>query len=238
MLIQAANPWSSVISPVSSVTRSQPLAASAITTAANAAGTVSISQAARERLAAESAASTAARTATFDTDQGTVEIDIEAYFQPPPGGFAELPPLMMPSPANIQALNDYVAQEMPGFLAANGIPQAPASISYDRNGELQLPADYPYAEQFKAALDKTPVLARSMQSAVALTSHYVELQKVLPFHEEYAAAATSAEAAAVVAKYSWLFADNRPSAQIALHFSSDGQISLTADGAAVAWPSA
>lgn len=238
MLIQAANSWSSTVSPVSSSSRKQSLAAATVTTAANAAGTVSISQAARERLAAESAATTTARTATFDTDQGAVDIDIEAYFQPPPGGFTELPPLMMPSSANIQALNDYVAQEMPDFLAANGIPEAPASVSYDRNGELQLPADYPYAEQFKAALDKTPVLARSMQSAVALTSHYVELQKVLPFHEEYAAAATSAEAAAVVAKYSWLFADNRPSAQIALHFSNDGQISLTADGEPVAWPSA
>lgn len=238
MFAKAANPWSAVVSPVSSSFRKQSLATTAVTTAANAAGTVSISQAARERLAAESSAATAARTATFDTDQGTVDIDIEAYFQPPPGGFTELPPLMLPSPANIQALNDYVAQEMPGFLSANGIPQAPASISYDRNGELQLPADYPYAEQFKAALDKEPVLARSMQSAVALTSHFVEMQKVLPFHEEYTAAASSAEAAAVVAKYSWLFSDNRPSAQISLHFSSDGQISLSADGKPVTWPSA
>lgn len=236
MFVQAANPWSSAISPVSSSFRNPLPMASSIPVLANAAGTVSISQAASERLAAEGAP---ARTTTFDTDQGAVDIDIEAYFQPPPGGFTELPPLMLPSPANIQALSDYVAQKMPGFLSANGIPQAPASISYDRNGELQLPADYPYAEQFKAALEKEPVLARSMQSAVALTSHHVEMQKVLPFHEEYAAAASSAEAAAVVAKYAWVFADNRPSAQIALHFSRGGrEISLTADGESISWPTA
>lgn len=238
MLVQAANPWSAAISPVSSATRSQSLTATAATTTANAAGTVSISQAARDRLAAESDASTSARTATFNTNQGSVSLDIEAYFQPPPGGFTELPPLLLPSPANIQALSNYVSQEMPGFLAANGIPEAPASISYDRYGQLQLPADYPYAEQFKAALAEEPALARSMQSAVALTSHFVEMQKVLPFHEEHTAAASSAEAAAVVAKYYWLFSDSRPSAQIALHFSSDGQISLSADGEPVAWPSA
>ncbi|WP_374328431.1 hypothetical protein [Azonexus sp.] len=238
MLVQAANPWSAAISPVSSATRSQSLTATAATTTANAAGTVSISQAARDRLAAESNASTSARTATFDTNQGSVDIDIEAYFQPPPGGFTELPPLLLPSPANIQALGDYVSQEMPGFLAANGIPEAPASVSYDRHGLLQLPADYPYVEQFKAALAEEPALARSMQTAAALTSHQVEMQKSLPFHEEYTAAASSAEAAAVVAKYAWLFADNRPAAQIALQFSADGRMSLSADGKPVIWPSA
>ena len=77
-----------------------------------------------------------------------------------------------------------------------------------------------------------------MQSAAALTSHYVELQKVMPFHEEYAAAGSSAEAAAVVAKYAWLFAENRPAAQISLQFSVTGSMSLNADGAAVVWPSA
>ena len=149
-----------------------------------------------------------------------------------------MPPLLLPSPANIQALSDYVSQEMPGFLAANGIPEAPASVSYDRYGQLQLPADYPYAEQFKVALAEAPALARSMQTAAALTSHQVEMQKSLPFHEEYTAAASSAEAAAVVAKYAWLFADNRPAAQIALQFSADGRMSLSADGKPVIWPSA
>jgi len=77
-----------------------------------------------------------------------------------------------------------------------------------------------------------------MQSAAALTSHYVELQKAMPFHEEYAAAGSSAEAAAVVAKYAWLFAENRPATQISLQFSAAGSMSLNADGAAVVWPSA
>lgn len=238
MFVQAVNPWSSVASPAPSSFRSTPPAASAAPAPANAAGTVSISQSARDRLAAESTTAAATHTASFDTNQGTVDIDIEAYFQPPAGGFTELPPLLMPSPANIQALSNYVSQKMPAFLTANGIPAAPASVSYDRQGQIQLPADYPYAEQFKAALAKEPALERSMQSAAALTSHYVELQKVMPFHEEYAAAGSSAEAATVVAKYAWLFAENRPAAQISLQFSVTGSMSLNADGAAVVWPSA
>lgn len=237
MIVFSANPRNMAVSSVSALSRGEPAAAVGEPAAANSADAVSISQAARDLLAAENA-SVAARTASFDTDQGSVEIDLEAYFQPPPGGFATLPPLMLPSPANIQALSNYVSQEMPAFLAANGIPAAPASVSYDSQGQVQLPADYPYAEQFKAALANEPVLARSMQTAAALTSHYVEGQKSMQFQEEYAAASSAAETAAVVAKYAWLFDDNRPASQIALHFSADGRMSLSADGAAVAWPSA
>jgi len=238
VIVYAALPQNSVIPPVSTLSRSMPRAASTGPAAANSAGTVSISQAARDRLAAEADSTQTARTAMFDTDQGSVEIDIEAYFRPPSGGFSELPPLMMPSPANIKALGDYVSQKMPGFLSANGIPSPPASVEYDTRGEIRLPADYPYAEQFKAALANDPALARSMQTAAALTSHFVEMQKSLPFQEEYAAASSTAEAAAVVAKYSWLFNDNRPSANIALQFSTAGRMSLSADGAPVVWPNA
>lgn len=238
MLVQAANPLFSSVSPVSTTNRGASLAAKLDLAPANAAASISISQAARDRLAAETNAAAATSTARFDTSQGTVDIDIEAYFTPPPGGFAELPPLMLPSPANIQALSDYVSKKMPAFLAANGIPSPPASIEYDTRGEIQLPADYPYGEQFKAALANEPALARSMQTAAALTSHYVEIQKAVPFQEEYAAASSAAEVDAVLAKYAWLFNDNRPTAQIALQFSADGTMQLSADGEMLVWPNA
>ncbi len=76
---------------------------------------MSISQSARDRLAAESTTAAATHTASFDTNQGTVKIHIESSSSHRPAGYTELPPLLMPSPANIQALSNYVSQKMPGL---------------------------------------------------------------------------------------------------------------------------
>lgn len=243
MFIQPASLWSTAISAISSRTaapRTESAAAASTAASANLADRASISQSARDLLAAETtvAASPVSSSAVFDTNQGAVTLDIDAYFQPPAGGFTELPPLMMPSASNIKALTDHVSARMPDFLARNGIPEAPASVSYDSYGELQLPADYPYAKEFKAALADDPALARSMQTAAALSSVHVEMQKSIPFHEEYSAASSAADAAKVVAKYAWLFADNRPSASITLNFSADGKLTVSADGEAISWPAA
>lgn len=240
MFIQPASTWSAAVSALSSrvkLDHPEGLAAANIAASENLADRTNISQAARDLLAAETkaAGNPATSTAVFDTNQGAMTLDIDAYFQPPPGGFAELPPLMMPSANNIKALTDHVSARMPDFLARHGIPEAPASVSYDRNGALQLPADYPYAKEFKAALAGDPVMARSMQTAAALSSVHVEMQKSLPFHEEYSAANSAADAAKVVAKYAWLFADNRPSASITLNFSADGRLSVSADGEPISW---
>lgn len=240
MFIQPANAWPasvSAISPRASLARTEGIAAANVAASENLAERTNISQAARDLLAAETkaAGNPATSTAVFDTNQGAMTLDIDAYFQPPPGGFAELPPLMMPSANNIKALTDHVSARMPDFLARHGIPEAPSSVGYDRNGEPQFPADYPYAKEFKAALADDPVMARSMQSAAALSSVHVEMQKSLPFHEEYSAANSAADAAKVVAKYAWLFADNRPSANITLNFSADGRLSVSADGEPISW---
>ena len=233
MLIQPVSAGSAAISDIS-VRTGAPRTHGPAT--ANIADRASISQAARDRLAAETAeaattAGTGASSAVFDTNRGAITLDIDAYFQPPTGGFTELPPLMLPSANNIKALSDHVSTRMPDFLARNGIPVAPASIGYDQSGELQLPADYPYAKAFKAALAEDPALARSMQSVAAMSSVHADLQKSLPFQEAYRAASSAAEVARVVAKYAWLFADNRPSPNIALEFSTDGKLTVSADGA-------
>lgn len=194
---------------------------------------ITISQAARDRIAAESAPRT---TAEFDTDKGRLNLDIDAYFAPPGVGGVDLDkvPLLMPSEQNIEALRSHISAAMPAFLARNGIPAAPASIGYDRMGQPQLPADYAYAEEFKQALAKEPTLARKLSTVNALTSHMVEMKKSLSFMAEYAAANSQAEVAAVVAKYHYLFADNRPTDEIALHFSAGGELSLTANGKPIA----
>lgn len=211
-----------------------PPAASPADPAANFAARISISESARKLLAAQSGSSNT--TATFDTDKGAMELDIDAYFTPPGSQGVDLDslPLLSPSPKNIDALSRHISAALPGFLAKNNIPYPPASITYDNAGQMQLPADYPYAAEFAEALKDAPALDRELHAVNALTSHLVEMKKVLPFHEEYAAAGSQAEADAVVAKYRHLFSGNRHYDTIALNFSKDGVLSLTADGKPVA----
>lgn len=205
---------------------------------ANTAERVSISQAARDMAAAQVTRTTRAvasgdgATAEFDTTKGPMQIDIAACFTPPMGQSVDLDsiPLLLPSRKNIDALSGYVSGQMPAFLADNGIPTPPASITYDSRGQIQLPADYAYAAEFKQALADNPVMERALRTTSALTSQMVEMNKSIPFQQEYAAAGSQAEIDAVIAKYHYLFAANRHTETIALHFTVDGNLSLTHDG--------
>ena len=197
---------------------------------ASSAEAVSISPAARARLAAERTAG-ASETASFDTDKGTMPLDIQAYFKPPGSQGVNLDevPLLLPSPGNIEALSRHLSAVMPDFLASHGIPTAPTSITYDRMGLMQLPADYAYAEAFRKALAEQPALARELHTTAALASAMVEMEKSLPFQREYAAAGSSAEIDAVVRKYGYLLSGNMIAETIALHFGSDGRLAITHD---------
>ncbi len=231
MIVQSATAlFSAVAMAGSALSRQQQSAAPA-----NTAEKVSISQAAFDLYAAQAKTATAAGSgskAEFDTAKGPMEIDIEAYFTPPTGKGVDIDsvPLLMPSQKNIDALSGYISGHMTDFLAQNGIPTPPASITYDNQGEIQLPADYPYAAQFKQALQDNPVMERALRTTNALTSHLVEMNKSLPFQEEYRAARSQAEIEAVIAKYHYLFSDNRHYETIALNFTKDGALSITHDG--------
>lgn len=214
------------------------IAATAASTASTAASAdrATISQAARDLLAAQSGAAAPSRSgakAVFDTDQGALSLNVDEYFTPPAnagGAGFSLPPLLLPTQRNIDALAGHISAAMPQFLAQNGIPSAPATITYDGAGQMQLPADYAYAAEFRQALANDPALARELSTVNALTSHMVEMKKSIPFQQEYAAAATQAAADAVVAKYSHLFSGSRHYDAIALQFSASGSLTLTADG--------
>ncbi|MDK9724034.1 MAG: hypothetical protein OEL88_04030 [Sterolibacteriaceae bacterium MAG5] len=199
---------------------------------ASSAGQASISSAARSRLAAESG-ETGSATAVYDTDQGAKSLDIDAYFTPPAGGYLTLPPLLLPSQRNIDALSSHISSALPQVLAENGIPSAPASIAYDDQGKMQLPADYPHADKFRQALEKNPALDRELRTVNALASHRVEIGKSMSFQQEYAAASSAAEAAAVVARHAHLFSGGRLASSIALEFSAGGRLTVTADGKAI-----
>jgi hypothetical protein len=239
MQIQSASAYSSQpflnIPPQQRVSDIAATAASSASTA-SLAYSITISEAARNLLATQSnsaATSGSGATAVFETDQGAKNLDIDACFTPAAntGGSAfTLPPLLLPSQKNIDALASHISKTFPQFLAQNSIPFPPASITYDNQGQIQVPPDFPYASEFKQALVNHPTMARELSTVNALTSHLVEMKKSIPFQQEYAAATTRAEADAVVAKYGYLFSANRHYDTIALQFSADGKLSFTADG--------
>ena len=206
---------------------------------ANISDTVAISQTARNHLATQSnsaVASGSGATAVFDTDQGSKTLNIDDYFSNKGTTFSlhTLPPLLFSSPNNIDALTKHVSATFPLLLAQNNIPSAPSSITYDNKGQIELPSDYPYASELKQALANNPTMAKELRTVNVLSSNFAGMRKLYPvikeFNQEYAAAATPAQVEAVVAKYSYLFEDNRNYSAIALHFSEGGSLSITADG--------
>lgn len=172
--------------------------------------------------------------AAYDTSQGSKALDIDDYFTPDPSRPLLSIPLLMPTQNNIDALSRHVSAKMPAFLAAHGIPAAPASISYDAYGQIQLPGDYAYAAQFRAALTDNPVLARQLSTVNALSSQMTEMNKALKFDAEYRAARSPSEIEAVIAKYRALLDGQTTPSVIALHFDGQGHLSVTADGKALA----
>jgi len=202
---------------------------------ANSAVTVSISDAAYDRLAAYNASATretSAGTAAFDTNHGTMNLDIDAYFAPPGTQGVDLDalPLLMPSQKNIDALSGHVTASMGQFLAENGIPSAPASITYDNAGQIQLPTGYPYADAFKQALAEHPAMERELRTIAALSSSVVEMNSSLAFQAQYTTATSPTEVAAIVAKYRDLLSGNPHVDTVALNFTDKGVLSITHDG--------
>jgi hypothetical protein len=64
----------------------------------------------------------------------------------------------------VEALNRHIDSQFPAFLAAHGIVSAPASIGYDEQGQMTLPADYPYADQLEEALKSDPDMEEDLRS--------------------------------------------------------------------------
>ena len=235
MLIQPSTAYSALL-PSSATSRVKAAQAADVgVTAENVAERSSISAAGRARLTADSSDVGSGKTEAYDTDHGTLQLDIDAYFTPPAqtGATFELPPLLLPSPRNIAALREHVSAAMPQFLAQHGIAAAPASIEYDNRGQMILPADYADAAAFRQALAATPALDRELRTSAALSSHLVEMNKSLAFQQEYAAASSPAAVQQVLAKYAWLFAEQRSYSTITLQFAANGQMSIAADGKAI-----
>ncbi|WP_089084301.1 hypothetical protein [Aquitalea magnusonii] len=194
--------------------------------AASFADVVSISSAGRAQLAADSNSSSSS-SVSLDTNKGQVALSLDAYFSSKPASQgAELPPLLMPSQRNIDALTEHINQKFPAFLSENGIPAAPASIHYDAYGQAQFPADYPYAAQLKQALQDNPGMERELSTVTALNEFKNALDESQPFQQEYAAASSQAAIDKVIAKYAQLFSNDQQSSSSMLIFDDSGQMRI------------
>ncbi len=169
------------------------------------------------------------------TDKGRMNIDLDSYFSntPPSTGFFnlnELPPLLMPSAENINALTEHVSTRFKQLLADYDIPSAPEKITFDNAGKMQVPIDYPYANELHGALEENIGMGRELRALNALSSHAAAIQERMPFIEEMGNASSKAETDRIIAKYSHLLSDNNSHKSMALIFSSEGDVSVTADG--------
>lgn len=169
----------------------------------------------------------------MDVGGGAKNVDLGQYFAQGATGGVGLSSIMLPTARNVSALQDHISSIFPAFLAANGIPEAPKNIRYDSEGQIVLPADYQYADKLKAALANHKGMARELQTANALASHLAGIQATEPFQKAYAAANSQAEIDAVIDQYSYLFGENRRHPQMALQFSQQGKLTITADGKAL-----
>lgn len=199
---------------------------------------VTLSPQARE-LAASQATSQVktAATAVFNTNKGDVELDIEDYFTPSQktfsGGIDSLPPLMMPTQDNINALAKHISSTLPGLMSDYEIPVAPETIQYDNRGQLVLPNDYPYTEEFTQMLDENPSFARELSTVNALSSHLAGIQRAAQFQEESQGMSDS-EIAALMNKYTDLFDGQHSAGDFSLGFTADGSLNVSVNGEQIA----
>jgi len=199
---------------------------------------VTLSPQARELAASQSASQgETAATAVFNTNKGDIELEIDEYFSPNQkafsGGIDALPPLIFPTENNINALAKHISNTMPGLMSDYEIPIAPKTIQYDTHGQLVLPNDYPYADEFNQMLKDNPAFAREMSTVNALSSHYAGMQRAMEFQEESEGMSES-EIAALVSKYSDLFDGQHSAGDFSLGFTADGLLNVNVNGEQIA----
>lgn len=165
----------------------------------------------------------------MDTNQGHIEFNLDEYFsgerKPGPVNLDEIP-LLLPTEHNINRLAAYSEKKFNALLEQYDIPAPPKTIEFDQEGNLVLPKDYSYAEQLKQALRDNPEVEKALHTTTALASHYAGIMEAQPYRDEMSTARNQADRDRIIAKYSYLFDDNRPPKQIILNFLEDGSLLL------------
>ncbi len=171
----------------------------------------------------------------LNTNKGYIDVDLDEYFSNEipkhegPLSIDDLPPLMTPSADNILAISEHVSGRFQQLMKEYGIPEAPEKITFDGEGQMQIPLDYPYSDKLRQMMDENPGLERELQTLNALSSHYAELKKREPFIEEMSKANSQKEIDFIIQKYQHLLHDNHSYSVIELNFSPEGTVQVMAD---------
>jgi len=164
----------------------------------------------------------------MDTNQGHQKMNLDDYFSPRAPSQAHVNimdiPLLLPTAHNVDTLSKYSEGKFKDLLSEYNIPSPPTSIEFDAEGKLVLPKDYPYASELKQAFDEHPEVEKALSTTAALASHYAGITEGAAFRDEMSTANSQADQERIVQKYSYLFDDNRPAAQIILAFAEDGSM--------------
>lgn len=87
------------------------------------------------------------------------------------------------SPVGVQDLPIDAAQQFHQVRIEHGIPVPPKELVFDTDGELLLPADYPYAVQMKQALEDSPELKDKILQYSANSKSFAEVQAEVSFSD-------------------------------------------------------
>ncbi|MTI09121.1 hypothetical protein [Curvivirga aplysinae] len=119
--------------------------------------------------------------AVMETSHGKITVNLDEYFTPKthngPINIDDFP-ILMPNKSNMQAIRQHTEERLQQLLKANNIPESPSQISYDNQGQIQLPQDYPYKEEFMNALSSSPGLKNELNSLAAMASHFNAFQQI------------------------------------------------------------
>jgi len=173
---------------------------------------------------------------TLSTAKGDKEYDLDTYFQAKPaheGDIFDIGGLLLPNEQNVSALQNHLSKVFPDFLSRHNIPEAPESITYDGKGQIVLPADYPYADQLKQALEEERDIAKELSTVNALASHLAAFKELEPFRQEMDKANSQAEIEAIIDKYSFLLGENRQYPSVELSFTEEGKLTVSSEGSAL-----
>lgn len=141
--------------------------------------------------------------------------------------------LLLPNAENVAYLQNVANQTLTTLLQKYQIPQAPSSLRYDENGNLQLPSDYPYAATFRQALQENPKSEQLLNNLNGLASHYASLQKIAPLSDALAQARDENASRQVMARYGYLLDAKNHTVDITLEMGSDHKMRVFSDGRAL-----
>lgn len=187
--------------------------------------------------------SKAPKPATFalmDTNQtsashGKVNLNLDDFYgaeKSPNNGvtLSKLPPLLYPTANNIKTIQAHASERFQNLLQEFNIPYAPEKITFDHTGQMVIPNNYPYKNQLQEAINQTPGLERELRDLNALSSHYAALQSLEVVHEEISNAKNNWEVGEILKKYKSVIEKASQGFDMALKFTPNGELSITADG--------